>query len=555
MVLVQRLSLMKQMINVKIVRSLISLMLGPVLCATALAQTPSAVSRTQEVQSTKPVRPVQVENSVSAPQVVTILHRLNGLKVIRLLLRGNEQLGALASIDEAFQMAGEVHTNVIAGLALSDGQTIAAWLPEAEAELPPPLPFAPVAPMAPVPPGSPATGSVAPAPKTVPALPPTKFQRSFATVDLKVVMRDGRNLPGQYVGLDGLTGLSVITLSESNLPKSADAIDDSIQAGQRVRLIGPEPVSQSESGAKGIYVRVGETEATVVDVTQTAMKQLARVRIKSSKLTPANIGAVVVNNAGEPLGIVNAVEGDEASILPVALVRSAAGRVMARRASVPRPWLGVRGEPIGRLSLERILKVGWQGDRARALAEKRQGLLLTSVVPGSPAARAELKPGDVILTVNNAMVQNAEDFSMFLQDAAPGSFVDFTVMRPGTAASEAFKIKLAESPNWFFGPNLFDIKTPLLPERLFVMPGIETVAIKPPVAARLGATGGLLVVYAQPTSVAFAAGLREGDVIESVNGESIVTRSATGLISRSTNTTVVVVRNKKKLTIAIPAGK
>jgi S1-C subfamily serine protease len=71
----------------------------------------------------------------------------------------------------------------------------------------------------------------------------------------------------------------------------------------------------------------------------------------------------------------------------------------------------------------------------------------------------------------------------------------------------------------------------------------------------LGATGGLLVVYAQPTSVAFAAGLREGDVIESVNGESIVTRSATGLISRSTNTTVVVVRNKKKLTIAIPAGK
>src|SRR6185312_6223069 len=218
-------------------------------------------------------------------------------------------------------------------------------------------------------------------------------------------------------------------------------------------------------------------------------------------ITPANIGAVAVNSAGEPLGIVNAVEGDEASILPVGLVRSAAGRVMERRASVPRPWLGVRGEPIGRISFDKILKIGWQADRARALAEKRQGLLLTSVAPGSPAARADLKPGDVILTVNNEMVLNADDFSMFLQNAAPGSFVNFTVMRPDIAGSEAFKIKLAESPNWFFGPNLFDIKTTLLPQRLFLMPGIETIGIKPPVAARLGASGGLLVVYAQPNSV------------------------------------------------------
>lgn len=545
------------MITVKLFRPFISLMLGLGLCVTAFAQTPGprTPARTPEPPDRKSTAPVQVENSVSAPQVVTILHRLNGLKVIRLLLRGNEQLGAIANIDDAFQMSSEVHTNVIAGLALSDGHTIAAWLPEAEAELPPPIAFAPAVPIAPFHPGSPGTGPADFTPKAVPPLPPNTFQRNFTAVDVKIVMRDGKNLTGQYVGLDGLTGLSVITLSNSNLPKTIDARDDSIQAGQRVRLIGPEPVSQNESGAKGIYVRVGETEATVVDVTLTALKTIARVRIKSSKITPANIGAVAVNSAGEPLGIVNAVEGDEASILPVGLVRSAAGRVMERRASVPRPWLGVRGEPIGRISFEKILQGGWQVDRARALAEKRQGLLLTSVMPGSPAANAELRPGDVILTVNNETVENADDFSMFLQDTAPGSFVNFTVARPGTVAFAAFKIKLAESPNWFFGPNLFDMKTPFLPERLFVMPGVETIAIKPRVAARLGATGGLLVVYAQPNGVAFAAGLRPGDVIESVNGESIVTRSANGLVNKSMTQTVVVMRNKKKLTITIPASK
>src|SRR6185295_11769804 len=186
---------------------------------------------------------------------------------------------------------------------------------------------------------------------------------------------------------------------------------------------------------------------------------------------------------------VNAVEGDEASILPVGLVRSAAGRVMERRASVPRPWLGVRGEPIGRISFEKILKGGWQGDRARALADKRQGLLLTSVMPGSPAARADLKPGDVILKVNDEMVENADDFSMFLQDAAPGSFVNFTVARPGTAASEAFKfkIKLAESPDpsFAYGFSFFDTPAvaPAAPHSL--VPGIQTIAIKAPVAARL----------------------------------------------------------------------
>jgi S1-C subfamily serine protease len=542
-------------ITVQIVRSSQALVLGVVLCVTAVAQTPVTVSRTPESQNTKPRPPVKVETSVSAPEVVTILHRLNGLKVIRLLLRGNEQLGAIASLDEAFQMAGEVHTNVVAGLALSDGQTIAAWLPEAEAELPPPLPFAPAAPTAPTPPGSPAAKR-ATAPKTIPALPPTAFQRTFATVDVKIVTREGRNFLGRYVGLDGLTGLSVITLSNSNLPKSADAIEDSIQAGQHVRLIGPEPASQTERGAKaGMFVRVGETEATVVDVTRTVTKTLARVRIKSPKITQANIGAVAVNNSGEPLGIVNVVEGDEASILPVGLVRSAARRVIARQASVPRPWLGVRGEPIGKLTLERILKVGWQADRARSLAEKRQGILLTSVVPGSPAATAELRPGDVILRVNEEMIQNAEDFSTFLQQAAPGSFVNFTVMRPGTAASEAFKIKLGESPEPFIGFSMFDVRTPAAPPAPLLGPGIETIGIKPRVAARLGATGGLLVVYVRPDSAAFEAGLRPGDVIESVNGESVVTRSASGLLNKSTSATVVVVRNKKKLTLAIPSNK
>ena len=72
-----------------------------------------------------------------APQVVTIIHRLNGLKMFRLLARSQQQVQAISSLDFGFNLMDDVHTNVIAGLALDDGETIAAWLPEAEVEFGP----------------------------------------------------------------------------------------------------------------------------------------------------------------------------------------------------------------------------------------------------------------------------------------------------------------------------------------------------------------------------------------------------------------------------------
>ncbi|HET7112981.1 MAG TPA: hypothetical protein VFI57_05020, partial [Pyrinomonadaceae bacterium] len=72
-----------------------------------------------------------------APQVVTIIHRLNGLKMFRLLLR-SEQVQSIDALDSTFNLMDDVHTNVIAGVAMDDGETIAAWLPDADVEFGPP---------------------------------------------------------------------------------------------------------------------------------------------------------------------------------------------------------------------------------------------------------------------------------------------------------------------------------------------------------------------------------------------------------------------------------
>jgi serine protease Do len=287
----------------------------------------------------------------------------------------------------------------------------------------------------------------------------------------------------------------------------------------------------------------------IVNVTRSPSGGIARVKIKSRKLSPVNIGSIAINDAGETLGIVDAVEGTEATIVPVGLVRMAAKRVMARQASVPRPWLGIRGEPIGAVPLDRILGVGWELQRARELAEKRQGILLTSVAPGSPAALAKLKPGDVILSVNKGNVRNAEDFTWLLDEAGPEIPVLFTVARPGSEYSEALEIKLRDDP--FFGRRAFEkyVERAFKPGSLLAA-GIETIALKPRVAVRFGSTGGLLVVSVQPSTEAFKAGLRPGDVIESIDGQPVFS-TATAIAPKppGVNSTCVVVRNKEKIVL------
>ncbi|MEP6568192.1 MAG: PDZ domain-containing protein [Acidobacteriota bacterium] len=526
------------------------------LCVATFAQTPAASPEQRKTARETTLGRVIVENKATAPQVVTILHSLSGLKVIRLLI-SKEQVEAIGSLDEGFKLAGEVHMSVIAGLALDDGQTIAAWLPEAEAEMPPPFLFAPRAPLPPSP------GAVtAPAPRAeVPPLPPIpvvpfKIQGNlFEPADLRIITRDGKRIAGHYVGLDGLTGLSLITLTKGSLPVTVELKEKAITVGQRLRVIGPQPAPGSENGARTpMYIRIGETEALVVDLIHSPSGSLARIKAKSAKFSPANIGGIAINDDNETLGIVDGVEGGEATIVPLNLVRMAAKRVTARQASVPRPWLGIQGEPIGTMSLERMQRIGWQVDRARAMAEKRAGILLTHVVPGSPAALAKLKPGDVILTVNNDFIRNAQEFSWLLDEANPESPVRLTIARPDTEVAEAMEIKLRESPDPFF-PR---IRTR---ERIYskrVGPGsplgegIVAIALKRPVASRLGATGGLLVVAVEPTTDAFKAGLRPGDVIESVDGRPIYSGSSIVRlpVTPGVRSNCIVVRNMERIALS-----
>lgn len=517
------------------------------LCyAVALAQTPSSPP---PGKAAPPVKTANRDRLPTAPQVVTIVHRLNGLKMFRLLLRSEEQVQAIAGLDSAFNLTDDVHTSVIAGLTMDDGETIAAWLPEADAEFGPPAIPPPLPPLAPKP--------------QSPRTPGRSFPRIgnslFEGPDVTVIGPGGKPLEAKYIGLDAVTGLSILRLTNKNAIPAGVINDEPVNPGETVLLFGPEPVTKAPTVLSGsLYARMGAIEGRIQSVLNAPSGDVARFRVSSPRLSQANIGGVAINEAGETIGIVDGLERGEASILPAGLIRRAVERVLEQQASVPRPWLGVRGEAIAALKLEQILNHGWELKRASALAGKHRGILLTSIVPGSPAALAALRAGDVILKVDDKEIQNADDFTWWLEQAGPSSSVQFTIARPDRPAEEPLSVKLSGMLDPSFS---FRLRSRPATTKGFSLidQGIETIALRPFVASQLGTTAGLLVVHVEPSTVASEAGLLPGDVIQSIDGKPVTSfnRPLTLPTTQATAFKFEIVRKKERLvvTIANPAKK
>ena len=472
--------------------------------------------------------PPKAPKPPAAPQVVTIIHRLNGLKMFRLLLR-SEQVQSIDALDSAFNLMDDVHTNVIAGLAMDDGETIAAWLPEADVEFGPQIVAFPKSPR---PPDEMFPGAV---------------NGFFDTPDVSVIGVDGKQIPAKYIGLDAATGLSILRLENKNTVSASAIKDERVNSGDSVLLFGPEPVTKT----RPVLARMGAIEGRVENVMAAPSGGIARFKVSAAKLTKANIGGVAVNQAGDTIGIIDGLEGNEASILPAALIKRAAQRVLQRQASVPRPWLGVKGEAVAALKLDQIQNHGWEMTRAAALAGKHRGILLTSIVPGSPAERAELRAGDVILKVDDKDIQTADEFTWWLEQAGPSSSVEFTVARPDRPVEWALNVKLSGMLDQSFKVN-WRSHFPGTRGFWLIDQGIETIALKPLVASQLGTTPGLLVVYVDPVTAAFEAGLEPGDVIQTINGKPV---SAFSTTPNSDSYTFEVVRKKQKRVVKVPAKK
>ena len=500
---------------------------------------PMAKPKTEKRRATTAIRQARVtmvkDQEPVAPQIVTVVHRLNGLTLLRRVLRESDEPGTVTINPEAIR--NDAHASIIAGLALEDGRTVLARLPQVAAEME-------------------VYRSTVVVPQT-PKLDNEENDNAHASVrrappapriqpDLTVMTQDGRTFRARYVGIDGQTGLSVLQVT-TQLTVS-DTMVRKISDGASVHVFAPEQVSSDVRSQ--ILVRIGETEAKISKTKAKAEKD--RVMLRAAKLSPSLLGGVACDLSGQTVGIVDEINGANAKLVTADAARAAAHRVLERQSSVPRPLLGIRGEEVDWAAKNSMLSFGWNEKDLERMFEKQIGIVLTYVLPGTPAAFANLHPGDIIVRVGDKDVKGAEEFSEMLRKAGTGEEVKFTVERPNIKTPLTFEVKLGGA----FQPNFeWKFEMPEMPKiRMGGLKnlGIEAVALSTKSANQWGGQG-VLVVSVEPDSAAGRAGLKEGDVIEMIDGRAVGRGAWTYMypFNKKEKHTFSVVRAKEKKQIVV----
>jgi S1-C subfamily serine protease len=371
---------------------------------------------------------------------VTVVHRLSGWKLLSLFAAS---ASPALELDE-LPSADDVHTNVVAGFLSDDNRTVVARLPQAEVEA---VTAAPPSPQR----GAPAPESVA------------------GRSEFTFVLADGRRVAARFVGLDAATGLSLLEAAE---PVSLVGVNgdyghtEDPSVGQRVVFYAPVPVDAAKAyrktaeakvaaprapavvGDQGfVYASITSAEGLLTNVVRAPSGRAYAFTAEAGKVSPAWTGAVATDESGSLVGIVSRSEVGQTQIVPVETLRLAIERVKATRASVPQPWLGARGDSAANTSLGFWVGKGWEPARASSLIRNNVGVLLTSVAPGTPAALAGLRPGDLISRVGGREVRGPQDFSLLLREQPIGSAVEFTVLRGSQAEPIRLPVLLSGTQN------------------------------------------------------------------------------------------------------------
>lgn len=215
-------------------------------------------------------------------------------------------------------------------------------------------------------------------------------------------------------------------------------------------------------------------------------------------------------------------------------------------------------------------------DRAKELHLKEErGVEVTCIDAGSPASKAGLKPGDVVLEYNGEHVEGGEQFIRLVKETPPGRVVKLTVWRDGgnqtlTATISqrqpnvlAFSLEGNQLPVEPLAPEMpLTPPVPIMPDlprtlmswRSPVL-GIESEALNPQLAEFFGVKEGVLVRSVLANSVAEKAGFKAGDVIIKVDGEKVVTPKEISSILQASRVKktlpVTVVRHQKELVLNI----
>jgi len=303
--------------------------------------------------------------------------------------------------------------------------------------------------------------------------------------EVQVQLADGRTLKAEFVGNDADTDIALMRIPAQNLTAIPVADSDRLQIGDFVVAVG-NPFGVGQTVTSGIVSAVGRNNlpgAGFQNFIQT-----------DASINPGNSGGALVNLNGELIGINTASFNPRGSMagniglgfaIPSNLASNIKNQLLAGGV-VRRGTLGIDTQDVDVRNM-----------RVLGLAEAR-GAVVTRVYPGSAAAAADLKPGDVILAANGQQIDNAEALRNFQGLQAANAQITLDVRRDGRPLQ--LRTGLREIPKALAGAQL--------DERLSGASFAEL-----PESLRRQGLAGVLVEDVARGSRAADNGLQKGDVI------------------------------------------
>jgi serine protease Do len=319
--------------------------------------------------------------------------------------------------------------------------------------------------------------------------------------DVRVTLSDKRDFKARVVGTDPKTDIAVLKIEASGLPSVVIGDSDKVQTGDYALAIG-NPFGLGDTVTMGIVSATGRGNLGIEDYENFIQTD--------APINPGNSGGALVNDRGELMGINTAIlshgsEGNQGIgfAVPVNVARNVMDQIL-KNGKVTRAYLGVMAQEV-------------TPDLARAFHEKEvRGALVGDVTPDSPASKAGIAKGDIILAINGKPVNDSAQLRMNLSLMQPGTEVNVTVLRNGS--EHQLTARLAELPTETSTLQKSDNATDN------AMDGISVEDLTARTARQLQlapSTTGVVVTEVDPGSQAAANGLKRGDVIQEVNHQPV----------------------------------
>jgi len=326
---------------------------------------------------------------------------------------------------------------------------------------------------------------------------------------VKVTLPDGRSFDAEVLGRDPKSDVAVVKIDAAGLPAVKLGDSDALEVGEWVLAIGT-PFELSQTVTAGIVSAKGRSSVGLADYEDFIQTDAA--------INPGNSGGALVNLRGEVVGINTAIASRSGGYQGVgfAIPINMASNVMdqlIRDGKVTRGFMGVTLQQV-----DAAIADNYGLDRPR-------GALVNSVSPGSPADKAGVEQGDLIVELNGKQVRDRDDLRLRIGETAPGTTVDMTVIRNDDR--KTLRVKLAEMPG---DDEVASREEPSGSESDLALEklGFEVARLTDRERVRLEIdqdVEGLIVTRVDPGTPASDSRLNEGEVILEAGREPVATVS------------------------------